>query len=196
MSTSLQSSRSFLQGEISAVRKNWGWLMALGILQIVAGCFAVTFAFSATIASVVLLGVVLLVAGGAQFGAAILSRDWGGFFLFLAIGVLYAVTGFLTLQTPLIAAESLTLMLAAACFVGGIFRIVFALVEQVPSKGLVILNGGVTVALGVLIWRQWPASGLWVLGLFVGIDLIFNGATWTTLAASMQKGLATLSRSI
>jgi uncharacterized membrane protein HdeD (DUF308 family) len=161
--------------------------MALGILQIVAGSFAVSFAFSATIASVVLLGVMLLVAGGAQFGAAILSRDWGGFFLFFAVGVIYVVTGFLTLQSPLIAAEGLTLMLAAACFVGGTFRIVFALFEQVPSRGLILLNGIVTLALGVLIWRQWPASGLWVLGLLVGIDLIFNGVTWTALAASMRR---------
>ncbi len=170
--------------------------MALGIVQIVAGCVAVSFAFSATMASVVLLGVMLLVAGGAQFGAAILSRDWGGFFLFVAVGVLYCVTGFLTLQNPLIAAESLTLMLAAACFAAGIFRIGYALMERVPSRGLVLLNGAVTVALGVLIWRQWPASGLWVLGLFVGVDLIVNGATWTALAASIRKELGALSRSV
>jgi hypothetical protein len=102
------------------VRKNWGWFLALGIIQIVAGMLAVGFAFSATLASVVTLGVLLLIAAGAQTAAAIGARDWSGFFLFLLVGVLYAVAGFLTLQHPVLAAEGLTLMLAAFFLAGGI----------------------------------------------------------------------------
>jgi uncharacterized membrane protein HdeD (DUF308 family) len=74
-------------------------------------------------------GVLLLVAAGAQLGAAIGARDWSGFFLFLLVGVLYAVAGFFTLQQPVLAAESLTLMLAAT-FVVSVTRYAPAWVVQ------------------------------------------------------------------
>jgi len=176
----------------SNARKNWGCFLALGIVQIVAGMLAVSFAFSATVASVVTLGVLLLVASGAQVGAAIWARDWSGFFLFLLVGILYAVAGFFTLQQPVLAAESLTLMLAAAFLVGGVFRIIVALVERFPSWSWVLANGVITVLLGITIWQQWPASGLWVIGMFVGIDLIVNGVTWLILGVSVRGGLAKL----
>jgi uncharacterized membrane protein HdeD (DUF308 family) len=181
-----------LTEEASSVRKSWGWFLALGIVQIVAGMLAVSFAFSATVASVVTLGVLLLVAGGAQVGAAIWARDWSGFFLFLLVGVLYAVAGLFTLQQPVLAAESVTLMLAAAFVVGGVFRIIVALVERFPSWGWVLANGAIAVLLGIAIWQQWPASGLWVIGMLVGIDLIVNGVTWSALAVVVRNGLARL----
>ena len=181
-----------LTEEATRIRKNWGWFLALGILQIIAGTFAMGFAFSATLASIVMLGVLLLIAGGAQMSAAVLARDWSGFFLFLLLGTLYAVAGFLTLQHPLAAAEGLTLMLAAGYLVGGTFRIIFALVERFPSWGWVLINGVITTLLGFAIWQQWPESGLWVLGLFVGIDLVVNGVTWSVLAIGVRNGLARL----
>jgi uncharacterized membrane protein HdeD (DUF308 family) len=181
-----------LTEEIAGVRKNWGWLLALGIVQIVAGTLAVGFAFSATLASVLALGVLLLVAAGAQMGAAIWARDWRGFFLFLLLGILYSAAGFVTVLHPLAAAEGLTLMLAVAFLVGGTFRIVVAVVERFPSWGWVLCNGIVTVLLGVAIWRQWPESGLWVIGMLVGIDLIVNGVTWSVVAVGVRNGLARL----
>jgi uncharacterized membrane protein HdeD (DUF308 family) len=138
---------------------------------------------------VVALGILLLIGAGAQLAAAVWARDWRGFFLFLLIGLLYAVTGFLMFRQPLVAAEGLTLMLAAAFMVGGVFRIVAALIERFPEWGWVLCNGIVTLLLGALIWQQWPESGLWVLGLFVGIDLIANGLTWATAAVGVRRGL-------
>ena len=181
-----------LTGEATRTRNQWGWFLALGIVQVIAGTLAVGFAFIATLASVVTLGVLLLIAAGAQIAAAILARNWGGFFLFLLLGILYAVAGFLAIQHPLLAAEGLTLMLAAALLVGGVFRVIIASVERFPSWGWVLLNGFITILLGIAIWQQWPASGLWVLGMFVGIDLIVNGVTWSVLAAGIRKELAQL----
>ena len=179
-----------LTQEAKSIRKHWGWFLALGTVQIVAGPLAVGFVFGATLATVVTLGVLLLIAAGAQMAAALLARDWDGFFLFLLLAFLYAVAGFLTLQHPLLAAEGLTLMLAALFLVVGLFRIAVALVDQVPSWGWLLSNGIVTVLLGLAIWQQWPASGLWVLGLFVGIELIVNGVTWSVLAVGVRNGLA------
>jgi uncharacterized membrane protein HdeD (DUF308 family) len=175
---------------VTEVRKIWGWFLALGIIQIVVGALAVSFAFSATLASVLTLGILLLIAAGAQLVAAIWTRDWGGFFLYVLIGLLYAVAGFLTIQQPLLAAETLTLMLAAALLLGGMFRIVVAAVERFPAWGWVLVNGIISVVLGVLIWQQWPVSGLWVLGMFVGIDLIVNGVNWSILAIAVRNGAA------
>jgi uncharacterized membrane protein HdeD (DUF308 family) len=178
------------RAEVNSIQKNWGWFLALGVIQILAGVLAVGFAFSATLASMVALGILLLIAAGAQTAAAIWARDWKGFFLFLLVGVLYAVAGFLTLQHPLLAAEGLTLMLAAAFLTGGVFRIIMAVAERFPSWGWVVCNGVITVLLGIAIWQQWPGSGLWVLGTFVGIDLIVNGATWSVLAVGVRQGIA------
>jgi len=167
---------------------SWPWASVRSF----AGTLAVGFAFSATFASVVTLGALLLIAAGAQVAAAFLARDWGGFFLFVLLGVLYTVAGFLTLQHPLLAAEGLALMLAAGLLVGGMFRIIVAAVERFPSWGWVLCNGIITFLLGIAIWQQWPESGLWVLGMFVGIDLIVNGVTCSALAVGVRNGLARL----
>lgn len=120
------------------------------------------------------------------------ARNWGGFFLFVLLGVVYAVAGFLTLQHPLLAAETLTLMLAAAFLVAGAFRIIVALLERFPCWGWVLGNGILTMLLGLVIWQEWPDSGLWVLGLFVGIELIMNGVSWSVFAVGARNGLARL----
>jgi uncharacterized membrane protein HdeD (DUF308 family) len=174
------------------VRKNWGWFVFLGALQIVAGAVALSYAFSATVVSVTTLGFVLLFAAGAQTAAAILARSWRGFFLFLLLGILYAVSGFLMIQRPLFAAESLTLMLSAVLMVAGVYRAIAAMVYRFPSWGWVLLNGIVTTLLGVFILEQWPVSGLWVIGVYVGADLIMNGVTWSALAIGARRGVAAL----
>lgn len=179
-----------LTEDAQKVRKLFGWFLALGVAQIVAGVLAVSFSFSATLASVVTLGVLLLVAAGAQLAAAAWAWDWRGFFLFLLVGIVYASAGFLMLRQPVFAAEVLTLMLAAAFLVGGTFRIVVASMERFPGWGWVLGNGVLTVLLGLLIWQQWPGAGLWVLGTFVGVELIVNGATWAAVAAAVRNGLA------
>ncbi len=178
--------------DLSDIRKNWGWFLALGIIQIVAGTLALGFALSTTLASVVTLGVLLLIAAGAQTASAMLARDWDGFYLFLLLGFVYGIAGFLTLQYPLLAADGMTLMLAALLLVVGLFRIAVAVLDHFPSWGWVLFNGVVTVLLGLAIWRHWPASGLWAVGVLVGIELIVNGVTWSVLAVGVRAGLARL----
>lgn len=182
-----------LVDETNGVRNGWGWVLALGIGQILVGALAVSFVFGATILSVVTLGMMLLIAAAAQTVAGILARDWGGFWMFLLLGTFYAVAGILTIQHPILAAEGLTLMLAAVFLIGGAFRIISACVERFPWRGWVFFSGVVSVLLGVLIWRQWPVSGLWVLGLFIGIDLIVNGVTCSMLAIFVRKKSTQLS---
>ena len=175
--------------EAIGITMDWGWFLALGIVQVLAGALAVGFVFSATLASVVALGVLLLIAGSTQMAAALLARRWDGFFLFLLHGFLYGVAGFLTLEHPLLAGEGLTLMLAPLFLLVGLYRIAVALIENLPARGWLVFNGVVAVLLGVAFWRQWPESGLWVLGMLVGIEIIVNGVTWSVLAVGVRNEL-------
>ena len=175
--------------EAKEIHKNWGWILALGIAQIMVGMYALSFAFSSTLASVLALGILLLIAAGAQLAAAVWARPLSESLAFFLLGILYNVAALLTLRHPLLAAEGLTLMLAAIFIVGGIFRMVAALVERIPGRGLIFFNGIITLLLGLLIWQQWPTSGLWVLGMFLGIDLIINGVIWAVLAVGVRSGV-------
>jgi uncharacterized membrane protein HdeD (DUF308 family) len=82
------------------------------------------------------------------------------------------------------------LIIAIFLIVSGIFRIVFAVSERFTGWGWVLLNGVVTLFLGMMIYKQWPASGLWVIGIFIGIDLIFNGWAWIMLSIASRRAVA------
>jgi uncharacterized membrane protein HdeD (DUF308 family) len=169
------------------LRRNWGWLLAWGICMIIVGTLAVLFACSATLASVWAFGILFLIGGGAHLVGAFWAKSWGGFFLEILGGILYIVIGVLTIEHPLAAAAGLTLAIAALLLVAGIFRIVVSIAQRFQGWVWVLLNGIVTLILGVLIWRKWPEDTLWVIGLFVGIDLIFSGWSWVMLALAARS---------
>ena len=179
--------------ETRGIRKSWAWFLALGILQVIAGTTGVSFYFSESLASPVILGVLLLTAGGAQSAVSLLARDWDEFYLFVLLAFVYGVAGLLTLEQPPLAAEGLSLMLAALFLLVGLFRIVTALVENLPSGRWVLFNGVVDLLLGLAIWRHWPASGFGMLGVLVGIELIVNGITWSILSVGVRRSLSRLS---
>jgi uncharacterized membrane protein HdeD (DUF308 family) len=165
------------------LRRNWGWFLVLGILEIVLGTIAVGATAVATFATVVFFGWLLLVGGVLSALRAFWRKRWQGFFLDLATGVLYVVVGFLMVAEPLAAVASLTLLIAMFLLIGGIFRIIVALTGHLEHWGWVLLNGIITAGLGMMIWRQWPFDGLWVIGLFVGIEMIFYG--WSLVMLSL-----------
>jgi uncharacterized membrane protein HdeD (DUF308 family) len=173
--------------ELEGLRKNWFWLLVLGILLVVVGMAAIASAFIATLTTVMVLGILFLVGGVVEIASAFWAHCWRGFWLQLLAGILYAVLGFLLVQHPIAAAAGFTLVLAAAFMVGGLFRIISALVDHFHGWGWVLLNGIITLVLGVMIWRQWPDSGLWVIGLFVGIDMLFAGWSWIMMALAVRS---------
>jgi uncharacterized membrane protein HdeD (DUF308 family) len=178
--------------ELQRLSSYWRWFFALGVALVVLGTFAIGWACVATItiAATWLFGFIMLASGIAEILNAIWAGRWSGMLVHLLIGVLYALVGFLIVDQPENSAIQLTLMIAIFLIVSGIFRIVFAIGEQFTGWGWVLLNGVVTLLLGMLIYKQWPASGLWVIGLFVGIDLIFNGWAWIMLSLGLRKTAA------
>jgi uncharacterized membrane protein HdeD (DUF308 family) len=148
---------------------------------------AIGFSFSATLGTVVAFGILAMVGGGAEIVGSFWARQWGGLVLKLLAGVLYIVVGMLMLAHPIGAAAGLTLMIAAALMVSGLLRIIVAVMHRFSGWPWVVLNGVITLVLGVMIWRQWPESALWVIGLFLGIDLVFSGWTWVMLALAVRS---------
>jgi uncharacterized membrane protein HdeD (DUF308 family) len=187
MSEAAQSHLSnVLAYELEGLRKNWFWLLVLGIVLVVVGLMAIGSSFIATLTTVLVLGILFLVGGVVEIVTAFWAHCWRGFWLQLLAGILYAVLGFLFVQHPLATAAGFTLVLAAAFMVGGLFRIISALVDHFHGWGWVLLNGVVTLVLGILIWRQWPDSALYVIGLFVGIDMVFAGWSWIMMALAVR----------
>jgi len=166
---------------------NWGWFLALGIGLCALGVLAIIYSRTATIASMYFYGVVLAVAAVIECANAIMVGKWSGFFLHLLATLLFAVTAFLLLRYPSMSAEGLTVLMAAFFIVGGTFEIVAPLAAGLPGSGWHVLNGVIGIILGVLVLAQWPITGLWVIGMFVGIDLLFRGITWTVFAFGLHE---------
>jgi uncharacterized membrane protein HdeD (DUF308 family) len=165
------------------LRRSWGWFLGLGIVLIILGVIAIGSAFFMTIASVWLFGWILIIGGVMEVGHAFWHKRWAGFFLDLLTGVLYVVAGGMMVNNPQESALLLTLLIAMFLVFEGVFRIVAAIAVRYPHWGSVLLNGVVSLVLGMLIWRRWPVSGLWVIGLFVGIEMLLNG--WSLVMLSM-----------
>lgn len=172
---------------LDVVRRNWGWFLGLGIVQIVLGAIAVGEAFFMTLFSVVILGWLLILGGVSSIVHAFMERQWGGFFIDLLTGLFYCIAGFMMVANPGEAAVTLTLVISMFLIAGGIFRIVESMVGNLPHKSWVFLNGVVTLILGILIWRQWPLSGLWVIGFFVGIEMLLYGWSLVMLALAAKS---------
>ncbi len=176
-----------LAAELAPFRGQWGWFLVLGILVSLGGLVALFAPMLITLTAVTILGILLLFAGGGQVVSAFWAGGWNGSTVHLLIGVLYAVVGFLVLENPEGSAAGLTLLMAALFLATGAFRMVVAMRSRYPGWAWQLLNGGITLLLGVIIWRQFPESALWVIGIFIGIDLLATGAAWIMFALTLRR---------
>lgn len=172
---------------LKQLKENSSWYLILGIGLVVLGTLAVFYSFFATLISVIYLGILVLCLGIFEGIKSFSINKWSSFLLHLFISILYCIGGIFIIANPELNAITLTLLLAIFFIVAGIARIVFALTQHIPHKGWVLFNGAITLLLGILIWQQWPYSGLWVLGMFTGIDMIFMGFTWIQLSMMAKK---------
>ncbi len=112
-------------------------------------------------------------------------RQWAGFYHLLA-AILFGVTGLLLVANPVISAEVLTIVMAMFFIIGGLFQLIGSFAVTLPGRGWQAADGIVALILVLLVLAKWPASGLLVIGLFVGIDLIFYAAAWIALAMTLR----------
>lgn len=173
--------------DTTPLRAKWGWVLALGIVQVVAGCIALGSVVTATVASVLIVGVMMIVAGVAEIFNAFQCKGWGRFVIWLLLGGLYIVAGFATFENPLLATLVLTLLLGASLLASGIARIILAWSVKPAQPWIwLLLSGIVTLLLGLLILAHWPISSAFVLGMFLGLDLVMAGAGWIGLSLALH----------
>jgi uncharacterized membrane protein HdeD (DUF308 family) len=165
------------------VQKNWSWLLALGILFIILGIIGLGRTIALTMVSVLFFGILLLIGGGIQIFQSFKCRGWKSFLLHVVIAIAYILVGIEIVASPMVASAILTLLLAFGIIVVGVVRIVMA--TQLRGLGSWIwplLSGIVSVLLGLVIAARWPISGLWVIGLFVAIEMIIHGWSYIFIA--------------
>ncbi len=174
---------------LKVLRAKWGWIVALGVVFLIAGFIAVGSAVAATASAVMIIGIMMIMGGVAEIVAAFSVKGWGKFAVWMLLGLLYVGAGFIAIMNPFAAATILTLMLGAALVAGGMLRIFLAFSMKSAGKpwGWVVVSGLVTLLLGVMIIAQWPASSFFVLGIFLGIDLIFIGSGWVTMGLALKN---------
>jgi uncharacterized membrane protein HdeD (DUF308 family) len=134
--------------------------------------------------------VMMIIAGVAEVFNAFQIKSWGKFLVWALLGVLYIIAGFFTFENPLLAAAVLTLVLGASLVASGLVRLFLAFSMKRESPWIwVALSGVITFLLGGIILAHWPVSSVYTLGIFLGIDLIFAGASWIGLGFGLRRAV-------
>jgi uncharacterized membrane protein HdeD (DUF308 family) len=181
---------SEVRHEFEHLASRWWWLALLGVLMVIGGTLAIVcpaVMVGTSLVVPVIIGVILMVEGVAMIIGSFWAGKWSGFLLELLTGILYIAGGFLFTANPAIATLTLTLFIAVSFIVLGIFRTIAALVLQFPQWGWALLNGVITFVAGVVIYRNLPETALWVIGLLVGLELLFHGWMWLMMAMQLRK---------
>jgi len=169
------------------LRRIWLCLVSLGVALIILGFAAIGAPVVATFTTVTVFGILLLFGAAVELVSMVWVRRWRSFLHHLLSGLLYGFLGLVLLDRPALGAAGYTLLMAVFFVGAGVARVVFALSHRFPGRGWTIVSGAVSVFLGVLIWRELPEAALWVIGTFVGIELVFNGVSWLMLGFAVHN---------
>lgn len=168
---------------VESIRNNWGWYLAIGIIFIVGGVFAIFAPAAASLAVTLVVAIVFIWVGIMQIIGAFSDRSWGGFIWQLLIGLIMVIGGLAVYFNPILGALTLTIVVAAMFIAKGVFQIVMAFqMRPHTSWAWMLVAGILAIAVGLMIWIGWPISGLWALGTLAGISLIFSGWSYVMMA--------------
>ena len=176
-----------LKTAIECLRPRWGLIVALGALIAGMGIAALILVVSATIASVYTIAIFMILAGGAEIATGLSSKTWGRFLLWVFAGFAYIVVAAFALAQPLVAAAFFTLILGAGMLATGGVRIYLGAHLGAPVRGPVLLAGGLTALVGILIVAGWPENSFVILGILLGLDLLFWGVAWMGLGLRLRR---------
>jgi uncharacterized membrane protein HdeD (DUF308 family) len=182
--------REHIQHELEHLRSHWWCFMLLGCLLVTCGTAAVIFpaVMAATsIFATLVLGVGLMAAGLATIIGSFWAGRWSGFLVQLLVGLVYLAAGFIVTDHPVVSTVMMTLFISVTFIVLGAFRTIGALLVRFPQWGWALLNGVITLLAGIVIYRHLPTDALWVIGLLVGLELLFNGWTWIMLSLAIRS---------
>ena len=171
----------------STMQRRWGWLLLLGIVQVICGALALVIPVAASLAAALVFGAVLLVAGVFQCAHAFSVKTWKGRVLQALGGVLYIAVGILILLFPLTGALTLTIAVGALLVADGVVRCALAYrLRPADSWGWFLFAGIASLAVGILLLVDWPFTGFWALGILLGVNLLISGVINSALAVTFR----------
>ncbi|MEI8144936.1 MAG: DUF308 domain-containing protein [Alphaproteobacteria bacterium] len=160
-------------------------LITFGALLVGLGSIAFVSVTSATMVSVYLVAIGMMMAGGAEITLGLQSRSWRNLPIWGLLGALYLGAGLFAFFNPLMAASVLTLGLGLSLVGAGVVRLALSLVIWSESIGLwIALSSLFTTLLGIMVLAQWPASSLFILGIFLSVNMIFAGMGWIMIGVA------------
>ncbi len=181
------STQMGLVGAISAHARH---AVISGVVMVIAGVIAIATPFVAGVSVMLLIGVLLLVGGLAQCFLAFKAGAFGRGVLILLLGALTAAAGVWTLREPLAALASVTLLLASYFFVSGLLELIGAFSgHREAGRGWLVFSAVVSMLLGVMLWRQFPLSGVWAVGTLVGVRLLMAGGSLIAIGSAVRTGV-------
>ena len=159
------------------VTKNRKRLMGYGILSVIFGFIGLYMSTMMTMSTILILGIFMLIIGIVFIVESFSSPDWQGKLLNFGLSILYMGAGVVTIANPVATAVWFTLFLAVFLAMIGVLRIImaFQIKSRTSAWPWVVFGGVLNIALGVLVYMGWPQSGLWVIGMFISIELIIHG---------------------
>ena len=172
---------------IEHLRARWGEIVAFGALLVVLGVAALCFTLPSTVATVTLNGVFFLVAGVAEIGVGAHAKSWARFFLWIIGGAIYLIAGVICIINPIFASLVLTLALGAGLIAAAAVRAYLAFhLPAGNARAMVLLAAAVTFLLGLVVVVHWPSDSVYVLGILLGVDLLFHGIGWATFGFGLR----------
>lgn len=160
------------------LKASWGWLIAFGIISLVGGFLCFSNPLEATITADYIAAFFFILLGVAQIVQAFSIREWGGFLWTIAVGLLTLLVGAVLIGNPVAGAASLTVLVGILMFLLGGAKIAYSMsLKPVSGWVWVLISGLLSVVLGIIIFTNFPWAAITVLGLFLGVELTFNGVT-------------------
>ena len=186
----MSTAQDFESAVKSAIHAHWVLFLIEGIVLVILGAIAIVVPPLATVAYTILIGWVLLISGAVGLVTTFWMRHAPGFWWSLLSALIGIVAGLLLLGWPLTGALSLTLVLTAFFIVEGIASIMYAIEHrnQLSGRwGWMLLSGIVDLILAAIIIAGLPGSAAWVLGLLVGINMLFGGVAMIGMALAARN---------
>jgi uncharacterized membrane protein HdeD (DUF308 family) len=184
----MSESTKLAPGLLDGIRKNARIAVFAGITMVICGLLAVGSPLVAGVYVTVFVGILLAIGGISQCILAFQAGAFGRGLLMFIMGGLTTIVGFYLFNQPLAGLAAITLILAAYFVAVGVVELIAALqIRPEPGWGLLLSNGIVTFLLGAIIWRQYPVSGAWAVGVLFGIKLLFSGIFLIAVGRSVRS---------
>jgi len=168
-------------------KKNWGWLVGLGVVFVILGVIGLGMSVTLTLAGVMVFGWLLIIGGLLQIAETFQVSGWKSVMWHLVMAVMYILAGGVILYDPAGSAIAITLFIGIALIITGVTRIFIAF-QLNPARAwwLVLVSGLISILIGIMVMAKWPLSSFWVIGAFIAVEMILNGWSYIMMGLAAK----------